>query len=132
MKKFYAVTAGDYSDYHIVAITDEKEKAERIKYLYERCSGCYNGCYEEANIEEYCDTMQDGLARYSVCIYSSGSLWVKINFDTLMESQRDINMVKKNSCGSYFVDVKAKDKDHAIKIASDLIAQYKAQENGIA
>lgn len=128
MKKFYAVTAGDYSDYHIVAITDDKEKAEHIKYLYDRG----NSYCETANIEEYRDVMQDGLARYSVCIYSSGSLWVKINFDTLMESQRDINMVKKNSCGSYFVDVKAKDKDHAIKIASDLIAQYKAQENGIA
>ena len=124
MKKFYAVTAGDYSDYHIVAITDDKEKAGRIKYLYD-CGSDYS------NIEEYCDVMQDGLARYSACAYSNGELCVNVNFDTPMESQKDINKVEKNNWGNYFVDVKAKDKVHAIKIASDLIAQYKAQENGI-
>lgn len=31
MKTFYAVTDGDYSDYHIIAITDNKERAENIK-----------------------------------------------------------------------------------------------------
>lgn len=128
MKKFYAVTAGDYSDYHIVAITDDKEKAEHIKYLY----NCDNGCYEEANIEEYCDVMQDGLARYSAHVHSNGKLGVSVNFDTPTEFQRGINRVGKDDWGDYYVDVKAKDRDHAIKIASDLIAQYKAQENGIA
>ena len=34
MKTFYAVTDGDYSDYHIIAITDNKERAENIKKLY--------------------------------------------------------------------------------------------------
>lgn len=28
MKTFYAVTAGGYSDYHVIAITDSKESAE--------------------------------------------------------------------------------------------------------
>lgn len=39
MKTFYAVTDGDYSDYHIIAITDNKERAENIKKLY---SGNYS------------------------------------------------------------------------------------------
>ena len=30
-QKLYAVTAGEYSDYHIVAITSDKKKAEQIK-----------------------------------------------------------------------------------------------------
>jgi len=34
MKTFYAITDGDYSDYHIIAITDDKERAENIKKLY--------------------------------------------------------------------------------------------------
>ena len=31
--KVYAITAGSYSDYHIVAITDDKEKAEAMADL---------------------------------------------------------------------------------------------------
>lgn len=46
MKTFYAVTDGDYSDYHIIAITDNKERAENIKKLY-------SGNYSEPMIEEF-------------------------------------------------------------------------------
>lgn len=46
MKTFYAVTDGDYSDYHIIAITDNKERAENIKKLY-------SGEYSEPMIEEF-------------------------------------------------------------------------------
>ena len=46
MKTFYAVTDGDYSDCHIIAITDNKERAENIKKLY-------SGGYSEPIIEEF-------------------------------------------------------------------------------
>lgn len=48
MKTFYAVTDGDYSDYHIIAITDNKERAENIKKLY-------SSNYSEPMIEEFFD-----------------------------------------------------------------------------
>lgn len=48
MKTFYAVTDGDYSDYHIIAITDNKERAENIKKLY-------SSKYSEPMIEEFFD-----------------------------------------------------------------------------
>lgn len=46
MKTFYAITDGDYSDYHIIAITDNKERAENIKKLY-------RSKYSEPMIEEF-------------------------------------------------------------------------------
>ena len=48
MKTFYAVTDGDYSDYHIIAITDNKERAENIKKLY-------SGNYSEPIYKKYYD-----------------------------------------------------------------------------
>lgn len=47
MKKFYAVTKGIYSEYHIITITDNKENADRIAAAY------------DADIEEYEDNIVD-------------------------------------------------------------------------
>ena len=35
MKTYYAVTEGEYSDYRIITITEDKEKAERIAAAYD-------------------------------------------------------------------------------------------------
>lgn len=34
-KKFYAVTTGSYSDYHIITITDSEQRAEHIAEIYD-------------------------------------------------------------------------------------------------
>jgi len=47
MGKVYVVTAGKYSDYHILAIFSDRRKAEEYKIKYEEVVG------EEAWIEEY-------------------------------------------------------------------------------
>ena len=44
--KIYIITSGCYSDYHIDAVTDDKEKAEFLKLKY-------SNEYDPANIEEY-------------------------------------------------------------------------------
>lgn len=48
MKTFYAVTAGCYSDYHIVTITDNKEQADNIVKIY---SG--SGWNSNTQVEEF-------------------------------------------------------------------------------
>ena len=50
MKKFYAVTAGHYSDYHIIAITDNKERADNIAKIYRD-----DGWNTEPQVEEFVD-----------------------------------------------------------------------------
>jgi len=47
MGKVYVVTAGEYSDYRILAIFSDRIKAEEYKIKYEEVVG------EEARIEEY-------------------------------------------------------------------------------
>ena len=126
MKTFYAVTDGDYSDYHIIAITDNKERAENIKRLYEKN-------YSEPMIEEFFDGESKDEALYSVRYRTDGSYGVFLqDFD--MSKFTDINIIHE-AVGSdwwkYYVVVSAKDKDRAIKIAQDLWAEYKAKKEGV-
>ena len=125
MKTFYAVTDGDYSDYHIVAITDNKERAENIKKLY-------TTKYSEPMIEEYFDGEVSDEAVYFVRYKTDGNYDVYlVDFD--MENS-NINVVyEPTGCDwfKYDVTVMAKDENHAIKIAQDLWAEHKAKKEGI-
>lgn len=127
MKTFYAVTDGDYSDYHIIAITDNKERAENIKKLY-------SGKYSEPMIEEFFDGEAKNEALYDVLYNTDGSYNVTLQtFDK--EYSSDINIIRENVPNNhwwkYSVLVMAKDENHAIKIAQDLWAEYKAKKEGI-
>ena len=44
MKTYYAVTEGEYSDYRIITITEDKEKAERIAAAYDGDVEEYEDC----------------------------------------------------------------------------------------
>lgn len=127
MKTFYAVTDGDYSDYHIIAITDNKERAENIKKLY-------GDNYSEPMIEEFFDGEAKNEALYDVVYKTDGSYKVFLkDFD--MNKLSNINIVNENTFHNdwwkYRVLVMAKDRTHAIKIAQDLWAEYKAKKEGI-
>lgn len=127
MKTFYAVTDGDYSDYHIIAITDNKERAENIKKLY-------SSKYSEPMIEEFFDGEAKNEALYDVLYNTDGSYNVTLQtFDK--EYSSDINIIRENVPNNhwwkYQVLVMAKSKDQAIKIAQDLWAEYKAKKEGV-
>lgn len=127
MKTYHAVTDGDYSDYHIIAITDNKERAENIKKLY-------SSKYSEPMIEEFFDGEAKNEAFYDVLYNTDGSYNVTLQtFDKKYSS--DINIVRENISNNhwwkYQVLVIAKDKSYAIKIAQDLWAEHKAKKEGI-
>lgn len=127
MKIFYAVTDGYHSDYHIIAITDNKERAENVKKLY-------SSEYSEPMIEEFFDSESKDEAFYSVRYDTDGSYDVILReFD--WDNSFNINIIKENTSHDgwwkYKVFVMAKDEHHAIKIAQDLWAEYKAKKEGI-
>lgn len=127
MKTFYAVTAGDYSDYHIIAITDNKERAENIKKLYEND-------YYKPMIEEFFDGEAKDEALYSVR-YRTNGVYEASTQDFDMCNLADINVICEAINSDwlvYGVCVMAKDENHAIKIAQDLWAEYKAKKEGVA
>ena len=123
MKTFYAVTDGDYSDYHIIAITDNKERAENIKKLY-------RSNYSEPMIEEFYDSEVKDQTTWLIWAKSNG----EFESNRISNNRNDINKIREaafGSCFKYSVLVFAKDENYAIKIAQDLWAEYKAKKEGI-
>ena len=120
-KTIYVVTAGDYSAYHIIGVTADKEKAEHF------CEWFNVWSYNKAQIEEYeMDRLEpygEGRYLYEVDQDASGHMVVE-QVSGLTYTDQAINEVWAWS-KSYFVPVFADDEDHAKKIAADLIAQYK-------
>jgi hypothetical protein len=115
--KIYAITKGDYSEYHICRLTTDYEKAKRYKEAYsDRCG--------EAWIETYEDNENDEQMLY----------WqYNLDTDTLTLSETiDAEKIWVRRDGSiYRVDVRASDKVHAFKKVFDMLAKYKAEQAGL-
>lgn len=134
MAKVYVITKGCYSDYHICAVTLDKEKAERLRKLFG------NSC-DEPEIEEW-DTeatidLLSGRKPYCVCFYKNGELFsadaneycieyfepgIKENFLFVRGVQVDLLDVK----------LYADSREAAIKIAAERRTKYLAEKEGIA
>lgn len=115
--KIYAITKGDYSDYHICRLTTDYEKAKRYKEAY-------SDKWNEACIETYEDNENDEQMLYWQ--YSLGT-------DTLTLSETiDTEKIWTHQNGSiYRVDVRDSDKMHAFKKVFDMLAKYKAEQAGL-
>ena len=114
--KIYAITKGAYSDYHIIALTIDKNKAERLRDMY-------SGEYDVAVIQEY----DDG------DIEISELHW---HYDAYDDSIEKISRDSPDwSMGEYATNyeayVIAPDADHARKKAQDLIAAHRALRAGL-
>lgn len=121
-KMFYAITAGKYSDYHIIAITDDKARAEEL-----------NRVIPDSGIEEFPDTpaIQSGywiweVRRDNYC-KSISVEHVDSDFEL-----NDLNKVCEDEDNYYtWTSVQAMNEPHALKIAYDLFAQHDAEKAGI-
>ena len=121
----YVVTQGDYSSYHIVGVTLERQKAEKWIELY---NDNLDRHYEEAQIEEF-ETDDFG---------ANGLYLLEVEQDygdiecRIAEREDDgmyWDYVTKD--GEFHVRVLAKDRDHAIKAAYDKVAMLKAEKEGV-
>lgn len=122
---YYAVTKGSYSDYHIVTITADKEKAEYI-------AKCISNEYDEAGVEEYEDcfiTPHDDLKTFEVSIDYGCDLEIN-NFYSSIATHLN-KVIEDNYDCHYKVCVQARDEEHAKKIACDLFAEYEAEKKGV-
>ena len=125
----YVITKGEYSDYGIEAVTLEKEKAEELRILYSD-SWC------DAMIETY-DTDDYYVEKgrfYEVRIGKSSAINIReTGYIVSVENRNKVSLIRnrKTNEDDYAVFVKAKDEEHAKKIGADLVAKYKAQQQGI-
>lgn len=129
--KVYVITKGEYSDYSIIGVSLDEEKAKII-------AKAVSDKYDTANVEEYdtetFDMIKKGETIYEVLYRVKTNTIEKIE-DSLVWWQIKINEVQVKYWYNekyLLLHVSAKDKDHAFKIAVDLINEYKARENGIA
>lgn len=122
--KIYIITKGRYSDYHICAVTMDKSRAENLKKLFD-------GRWEEAEIEEYTlDEAQNNEYVYYIDFQDNLSPHIYIDEYSGFANSSDASQVIE--CSEYVrVCVRAKDEKHAMKIAQDEYARWKAEQEGI-
>ena len=118
--KVYVVTQGEYSAYHIVGVTLDREKAERWLKLYEENTNRY--AYS-AQVEEFEADEFGANGMYMWIVDDDGAELNDWHSDDLGEWYCDN--------ANFRVTVMARDKEHALKSAYDKIAMLKAEEEGI-
>ena len=124
-KKVYVITRGAYSDYHICAATLDKDTAEKLAKKYSEES------WDNAVIEEHVlEDFTEG-ERFMYCV-SFGNYGMSCSFEEY-EHKENIVYHKNKRTGedSMIVYVKAKDEEHAKKIAQDRRAEYLAKKEGV-
>lgn len=121
--KIYAITKGEYSDYHICAVTDDEEKAKTLKLIE-------SDEYEEARIEEY-DTEEPIIESAK-----RDNKYFVVEFNCEGEATNVYECTPHNPnkfeyAGMWKVALIAQDEKSAIKIAAERRAKYLAGEQGI-
>jgi len=122
--KVYVITKGNYSDYHICAVTLDEKHAEKLVKLY-------SDRFDEADIEEY--TLNEAIERavYGVVFNADGVCrGVELN-DSICEDGLVETVYTLNEGPLKIYWVEAADEDHAMKIAQDRYARDKAKKEGI-
>lgn len=123
----YVITRGEYSDYHICAVTLDAEKAYKLAKMY-------SSRYDAANVETW-ETVTEadvnalnGRRQYYVNFNSDGSADViRNNWDYKDFSESVIE----DESGYFSVRLYAKDEEAAIKIAAERRAKCLAKKEGI-
>jgi hypothetical protein len=122
----YLLTAGEYSDYHVIGVYSTKEIAEEAKSLFPGSK------IEEQNLDFipehppgmkfWCCNIVDDIIKYC------GQMAPYSHHLSLSEYYH--TGISGDNKGCYYIW--AKDKDHATKIALDRWYKHKAQEAGIS
>ena len=122
MKTYYAITSTSGKSCNIVAITDNKERAENIKKLYDNaCTGVYH-------IEEFYEGGEIDEMLFLVCAFLDGHIYAHPQAFCLSEKWIDKINESHDNAVKYTTDVFARDKEHAIQKAKDLWEKYKSNK----
>lgn len=127
-KKVYVVTSGEYSDYGISAIFDDKLLAQKYIEIYNQFSD-YN---DYNNIEEYEinpieQQLKQGRFLYEIEMYANGEVRGK-DLSKNVDEKISFVVLRLNSETESWMTIHcyATDLTHAIKIANEKRVQYLA------
>lgn len=119
-KTFYALTVGCYSDYRIVDITDNKERAEKLQRLY---NWNRNDEWDKMRIEEFPDSEEEhGL---TVHLSKDGRI---VGFDEGNVYDAEQNTVYEKENGMYAVYTMVENIECASTVAEAVFQYYKSSK----
>ena len=126
--KLYAVTKGDYSAYHIIALTADRgiadELAKQFSKKHDICA-----IAEPARVEEYeAGAYLVGKSVYFVRVKNGEVTQLQDgSAEDCWFFEEDVlgdETVSQDACGGYYTHVVSDDADKAAKIGKDRIMQY--------
>jgi len=134
--KVYIVTSGFYSDWHIDAVCDDEEKARKISSLINEDDGPYVKVWDT----DMYDIIDDGSNLFDITISTTTDEIIRVF--SWKSNNPAYNVIVKDS-GAYWdhsdssmphiiFRVRAKDEEHARKIALDRYYIWKAEKEGIS
>ena len=125
-RKVYVITKGCYSDYHICAITLDKNNAHKLKRMLD--DTMYEACIEEFIVDE---TKENGRV-YEIMFYEDKTSKVSIDeYDGWGKVNEIPHIEDWHSDCELKVRLRAKDEQHALKVAQDEYALWKAKKGGV-
>ena len=143
-KNIYIITQGSYSDYYIVTVFDDEDKAKAFVEAYNKnkTSGYYDDyCIETYKVNSIDICSSKGKIYFNAWTNISGRLFIEPDPECDPERVGVVNAIQRNEYDSsvglrvpvefYFVTVLAENEDKARKIAADKIAEYKANKEMI-
>lgn len=124
MKNVYVVTRGEYSGYHIVAVFEKKEDAD--KFVAVR-NDIYS--YDKDQVEEY---ELNALAKYTYLIECHLRDGEEPDFYAIEATEQAFESAPPSWLGSTrYWSARGRNKEEALKNASDFRAKWKAEQEGL-
>ena len=126
IEKVYVITKGDYSDYHICAVTLDKERAQKLQKMY-------TDGINIAEVEEYIpNEAKPMMFLFGVEFYKGQFIRFKADeYKFYDDGNIEVSLDFYSDEWHDIVWVEAADEDHALKIARDRLAEVKAKKAGI-
>lgn len=116
MSTVWVLTAGEYSDYHLVGVYSTKEKADQISKLAGRdCNNPFS-----VVIDEGLDKIELGLNPFTIRMSKDGKVLSSHTYFYWNDMLSDVRWCYGNMFDDSFdLEVWAKDLEHAIKIVNE-------------
>lgn len=125
--KVYVITRGIYSDYTIMGVTLDQTKAKKMEKVFS--DSMYDAVIEEYETDDF-DWIEKPM--WYVCFYRDREPSVfRDVYMFCMKNPRVKEVHYPSSTQEYTVYIQADDEKHALKVAEDELAIYKAQKAGI-
>ena len=125
--KVWVVEKGEYSDRRVMSVCSSKDIAERTGEFFD--PNKYETTISEFEIDQEKSWSDAGLSPFRVYI-SPKETSVQVTTFSFLLGLNEVSLTHPNGSVEYgsahVVEVLARDKDHAVKIAADLVRAFKA------